>query len=180
MINSVFRYIDVLYPFVDSIIAADDLAFGQDPTYGSTYYAALWSELDSITITSINSAIIDLASVWQTAWEDAGKPSPPGVSIDVKTGFQPNEYELSQNYPNPFNPITTINYSLTRHSEVQLSIYDLLGKEIVQLFNGSQDAGDHSINWNATNFSSGIYFYRFKVGTSEGDFIQTRKMVLLK
>ena len=88
----------------------------------------------------------------------------------------PSKFALLQNYPNPFNPVTTIKYSLPKTGDIHISVYNLLGEEIVRLLNEVQKAGDHQITWDASNFASGIYFYRLQAG----DYVQTRKMVLLK
>ena len=88
----------------------------------------------------------------------------------------PIEFELSNNYPNPFNPVTSIRYSLPKSEKVSLIVYNLNGKEVARLVNENQQAGNHSIKWDASDVASGIYFYRLQAG----DFVQTRKMVLLK
>ncbi len=88
----------------------------------------------------------------------------------------PSNYKLNFNYPNPFNPVTMINYQLPMISEVDLSIYNLLGQKIKSLVNERQQAGFHQVEWDATGFSSGIYYYRLEAG----NFIQTRKMIYLK
>ena len=88
----------------------------------------------------------------------------------------PLSYRLKQNYPNPFNPATQIEFSLPVSSKVSLVIYNLLGQEIARLIDGEQAAGVHSVTWEATNLATGIYFYRIQAG----DFVQTRKMLLLK
>ena len=80
------------------------------------------------------------------------------------------------NYPNPFNPITTIQYELPQRSDVQITIYDLLGREVTMLVSETQDAGYKSIQWNASNVPSGTYFYQIKTG----EYVQIRKMILLK
>jgi flagellar hook assembly protein FlgD len=85
------------------------------------------------------------------------------------------------NFPNPFNPSTTITYSLEKDSEVLVNIYDILGILIVTFQNENQTQGEHSIIWNGTDdlgnkLGAGVYFYQVKAG----DFIQTRKMILLK
>jgi len=90
--------------------------------------------------------------------------------------FIPTGYELFQNYPNPFNPQTTISYSIPKSSKVILKIYDILGKEMVQLVNEIKHAGNHSVDFDASTLSSGIYFYRLQAG----DFIDTKKFLLLK
>ena len=91
-------------------------------------------------------------------------------------GSVPREYSLSQNHPNPFNPETVIEYALPIRSEVNLTIYNLRGQEVALLINGNMPAGNHRVSWDASNFASGIYFYRLQAG----DFMETRKMVLLK
>jgi len=88
----------------------------------------------------------------------------------------PGEFELSQNYPNPFNPMTTINYALPKESHVRLIVYNLLGEEVARLVNEQQTAGYKQISWDASTAASGIYFYRLQAG----EFVLTRKMVLLK
>ena len=105
-----------------------------------------------------------------------------GVEEDISS--PPLSFILDQNYPNPFNPFTTINYALPSTSKVLLNIYNLRGEEIARLVNGIQPAGLHQITWDASGVSSGIYFYRIQAsptsGGRAGDFIQTRKMVVLK
>jgi hypothetical protein len=95
--------------------------------------------------------------------------------VSNSTNF-PTAYSLMQNYPNPFNPNTLIKYSLPKISNVKLAVYDILGREIVTLIDEQQQPGKYEVKWDATYFSSGIYFYQLKAG----DFIDTKKMVLIK
>ena len=93
----------------------------------------------------------------------------------------PQEFALHQNYPNPFNPVTRIRYDLPENSMVNITVYDMLGREVNTLVNQVQDAGFKSIIWDATNdygksVSAGIYLYQIQAG----DFMRTEKMVLLK
>jgi len=88
----------------------------------------------------------------------------------------PAKFHMQQNYPNPFNPTTRIEYTLLSPGKVSLIIYNILGEEVTRLVDGEMLAGEHTAMWNASIFSSGIYFYRLRAG----DFIRTRKMVLLK
>ena len=88
----------------------------------------------------------------------------------------PSGYNLNQNYPNPFNPVTTIRYGLPSDSDVSLIIYNLLGEEVSRLVDYHQSAGIYTVRWNASNVSSGIYFYRLQAV----NFAQTRKLLLLK
>jgi len=87
----------------------------------------------------------------------------------------PKTFSLFQNYPNPFNPITEIKYALPKDCYVRLEIYNILGQKVVSLVDGEQKAGYKMARWDASSFSSGIYFYRLQAG----DFVKTRKMVLL-
>ncbi|GAB6283405.1 MAG: hypothetical protein STSR0008_21710 [Ignavibacterium sp.] len=97
--------------------------------------------------------------------------------VDVKDNINiPNEFALSQNYPNPFNPSTKINYQLPVDSYVSLKIYDVLGKEVITLLNEQQSAGFYQKEFNAKGLSSGMYFYKLEAG----NFVQVRKMILLK
>ncbi len=88
----------------------------------------------------------------------------------------PKDYALSQNYPNPFNPTTTIKFSLPKDGFVSLKIYDITGREIAKLVSEVKKAGYHNILFNASNFASGVYFYRIQ----SKDFVMTKRMVLLK
>ena len=90
--------------------------------------------------------------------------------------YAPKIFLLSQNYPNPFNSITNIQYQLSAASEVLLTIYNIRGQEVLRLVESDQPAGYHQITWNAANVASGMYFYRLRVG----NFVQTRKMILLR
>ena len=87
-----------------------------------------------------------------------------------------DEFSLKQNYPNPFNPTTNINYTLANSSHVTLSIYNSTGQKVTTLISSLKSKGSHSVTWNATQFASGIYFYR--LNTPEGS--TTRKMMLIK
>jgi hypothetical protein len=88
----------------------------------------------------------------------------------------PDEFSLAQNYPNPFNPSTKINFKLPVDSDVQLRVFDLLGRHISTLASGELKAGSHTVTFDASNFSSGMYFYQIIAG----DFVQVQKMMLIK
>ncbi len=100
----------------------------------------------------------------------------PIVLSAEQENVSPNEYILFQNYPNPFNPNTKINYILPQAGFVNLTVYDLLGKEVAVLKNEEQKADKYEINFNGRNLASGIYFFTLRVN----DFIQTKKMILMK
>jgi len=88
----------------------------------------------------------------------------------------PLKFELGQNYPNPFNPTTQISYSVPQQSHVTLKVFNVLGMEVATLFSGIQDAGEHGATFDATKFSSGVYFYRLQAGNLS----ITKKMVFMK
>lgn len=96
--------------------------------------------------------------------------------LGVRSLELPAQIQLQAAYPNPFNPITTIRYGLYQNSYVTITIYNLLGKEVEILISETQTAGDKSVQWDATNVASGMYFYQIRAG----EFVQTRKMVVLK
>ncbi|MBZ0204204.1 MAG: T9SS type A sorting domain-containing protein [Ignavibacteria bacterium] len=132
----------------------------------------LSNQISSSVSTSLNysaDGVIDLI-----IYDDSPGGNTPSVNMDDLT--IPKSYELSQNYPNPFNPSTTIEYSIPNNAEVTLKIYDILGKEVATLVNEFKSTGTYIVNWNASNYSSGPYFYRL----TAGDYTQTKKMFLVK
>jgi hypothetical protein len=103
------------------------------------------------------------------------------TSLSLSDELIPTSFALHQNYPNPFNPITTLRYDLPEHSYVNVTVYDMLGREVRTLVNTTQEAGFKSVIWDATNdygkpVSAGVYLYKIQAG----EFVQTKKMVLLK
>ena len=104
------------------------------------------------------------------------EPDPTLVGIEDNNSSIPLHYSLLQNYPNPFNPQTTIFYYLTKSTSVSLNVYNVKGQLIKTLLNEVQQAGNHSVVWNAENISSGIYFYHF----AAGNYHTTKKCVILK
>ena len=100
---------------------------------------------------------------------------PTVVSVAAQNSF-PAGFGLSQNYPNPFNPSTVISYQLPVTSHISLNVYDVLGREVATLVNEEQSSGKHSITFNASSFSSGVYFYQLRSGYS----IDTKRMILMK
>jgi hypothetical protein len=97
------------------------------------------------------------------------------VRRDELSGI-PTQYELQQNYPNPFNPTTVISYQLPLASQVRLTVYDMLGRQVAILVNQRLDAGRYEATFTAGNLASGIYLYRLQAG----GFSQTSKMLLIK
>jgi hypothetical protein len=102
------------------------------------------------------------------------------LSNEVAIGV-PKEFKLSQNYPNPFNPTTNINYKLPFEGKVSLKVFDMTGKELKTLIDEFKTAGYYTIEFNGTNFSSGIYYYKLESRNGQaGTFKETRKMLLIK
>lgn len=94
----------------------------------------------------------------------------------VEVEVVPQQFELSQNYPNPFNPSTTISWQTPASGHQTLKIYDVLGNEIATLVNEEKPAGSYKMEFNASQLSSGVYFYKLQTG----DFLETKNMILLK
>ncbi|MDQ3022584.1 MAG: T9SS type A sorting domain-containing protein [Bacteroidota bacterium] len=101
------------------------------------------------------------------------------LSNEVKIGV-PAKFDLPQNYPNPFNPSTNINYDLPFDGTVSIKIFDMAGKEVATIVNEVKTAGYYTINFKASNLSSGVYFYRILADANGQNFLSTKKMMLIK
>jgi len=88
----------------------------------------------------------------------------------------PSEFALNQNYPNPFNPTTQISYQLPQQADVRLEVFDMAGRQVATLVNRAVSAGTHTVNFDATNLSSGVYMYRLQAGSV----VLTKKLTLIK
>jgi len=100
----------------------------------------------------------------------------PTIGMVSKGSGLPTQFELNQNYPNPFNPSTAIAFSLPEASDVMLEVFNVLGRKVTTLARERFEAGDHTVQWDASAVSSGMYLYRL----TAGDFTETKKMLLLK
>jgi len=98
------------------------------------------------------------------------------VSVENQSSTFPTKYKLNQNYPNPFNPSTTIKFAVPYESNVNLSIYNVLGELISTLVNEQKKPGYYEYEFNASTLASGVYLYRIKAGS----FVETKKMALMK
>jgi hypothetical protein len=136
--------------------------------------------------TNLEKHATPLAGIVETDFDgEARHATTPDIGADEFNGIVvgvdeeetlPTEYALLQNFPNPFNPTTTIGYVLKEKSSTNLILLNTIGEEIAVLVNEEQDKGFHKVDFNAANLPSGVYFYRLQAG----DFVQTRKMILLK
>ncbi|HEY5537007.1 MAG TPA: T9SS type A sorting domain-containing protein [Ignavibacteria bacterium] len=148
------------------------LVFSQD--YGNT-----WTNCSqNLSGVYIRSVFISNDFVYAGAYQNGLWRRPLSELVNVRniTTDIPTLFILDQNYPNPFNPTTTIKFDIPKLSNVKIAVYDVTGKEIEVLVNEQLQAGTYQTNWNATNFSSGVYFYRLQTE----DFSETKKLILLK
>jgi len=102
-------------------------------------------------------------------------PAAPGES-GTSDKQQATSFALEQNYPNPFNPTTAIKFTVDSRQFTVLKVYNLLGQEVATLVEGMKEPGSYQVEWNATVFPSGIYFYRLQAG----NYTATQKMLLMK
>jgi hypothetical protein len=105
---------------------------------------------------------------------------PSNLSLNSEPILIPDQISIQNIYPNPFNPVTMIEYNLPYTSNIKLTIYDMLGRQVEILYNGKQHLGNYMISWDASNYSSGVYFIKMNVGDSQSPISQSRKVVLLK
>lgn len=98
------------------------------------------------------------------------------TDVAGQNNLVPTSFALYNNYPNPFNPTTKIKYDLPKEAKVTLKVYDILGREVTTLVDTKQNAGYYEVNFDATRLASGVYIYRLMAG----DFVQTKKMILMK
>ncbi|HPI36653.1 MAG TPA: CotH kinase family protein [Ignavibacteriaceae bacterium] len=124
-----------------------------------------------------------IAENWKTSefYGTPGRLNDTYTKVKLEENRLPEGYLLAQNYPNPFNPITTINYSIPSNDKdkmanVKLIVFDVLGRVVAELVNESKEPGTYDVKWDATGFSSGVYFYHL----STGDFFETKKMLLIR
>jgi hypothetical protein len=146
----------------------------------SNYFSQVWSKLYSdISIGDIYRNTTGY-SIDRRKFNIFGDPSIilksdiPAV-ID-NSNILPNSFRLDQNYPNPFNPTTNISYTIPQNGITSLKVYNILGKEVANLVNKYQANGHYSITFNASNLSSGVYFYKL----SNGKLSNTKKMILIQ
>ena len=176
----------------------------EDITWISEYVTDVMIELSTDNGTTWSIVIVDsIPSTGTYSWEVAAQDSSDQClikvtdisdgsindesdavfTIDIISSVNDNDegiptvYALEQNFPNPFNPSTKIKYSdSTIFSSVVVKVFDVLGNEIETLVNEEKSVGTYELTWNASNLPSGVYFYRIQAG----DFVDTKKMLLLK
>ncbi len=160
-----------------------------DTVWGHDFTSNVWIQLQVTTKTYYHFVWMANGWGWPLAEMDSMISPNAGTIQNVKwmksttvTGVAlidnqiPDKFSLNQNYPNPFNPTTTIEFSLPQASDVSLKIYNSLGVEVARLVNENLQPGNYKMDWNASGFASGVYFYHLKAE----DFTKIKKLVLLK
>jgi hypothetical protein len=166
-----FAMIDPLWEFIEAIPAA-----------GFERYSTLVSVLLNYAVASTPNVFMVAAhtksgSVYLSLPDTTMIQSGQLTSVNGKGGVErPDGFILNQNYPNPFNPTTTIRYGLPQSSPVTLVVYNTLGQQVATLIEGEQKAGYHEVKFDASGLASGMYLYRIRAG----DFVQTRKLLLVR
>jgi endo-1,4-beta-xylanase len=172
--------VGIYYNDIDSLIAFTDTL------KESNYTTNSWSELSSALTFVKNikdqnySVSVSAADALSSARDSLETAVRDLVKITTDVSFdknnQPKIFSLGQNYPNPFNPTTRIKYSVPQDGYVSFKVYNLLGREVADIFEGFHYAGSYSVVFNGSNLSSGVYLYQLKTN----NFLQTRKLIVLK
>ena len=159
-----------------TILIRSNLSLQEDITLESGSNLTI-EPLGTITISSANGSVT-IGGTGSSAKSigDGGNDNIQNDEEKDSNAGLPKNYSLSDNYPNPFNPTTVIKYELPESGMVELLVFDLLGRKVATLVDEYVTKGKHQIVFEASNLSSGIYIYRLKVG----DFLQTKKMTLIK
>jgi len=155
---------------------------GLDPTLAEDSPALTYANFDALDdfFTEVAYTGAFGTDNWMGGWSalaDYGFTSNVVTSIDEDWGTSvPSAYTLEQNYPNPFNPTTNIKFALPNAADVKLEVFNILGQRVGTLVNGQMNAGYHTVTFDATNLSSGVYIYRI----SAGQYSQVKRMMLIK
>ncbi|MFO7526670.1 MAG: T9SS type A sorting domain-containing protein [Ignavibacteriaceae bacterium] len=149
----------------------------EDGSYSPLWIVNIYDNNDFNMVSDLQSAL--MANILVTGAANVNCPVVLNESltfVEQDYNAYPDSYSLGQNYPNPFNPSTTIRFSTLNDEFVSIKIFNLIGEQVDELVNELIPAGSYSVNWNAENFSSGIYFYTL----STNNFKETKKMILLR
>ena len=161
------------YPTIDTSLTtgANGAVFGVNAgsfvlTPGDTvslYYAFIYATSEAELLTNTDEVTDKYTQAFATGVDD------DNVTI-------PEKFELFQNYPNPFNPNTSIKFSLHKTANISLTVYNLAGQKVADVYSGNLSAGIHNIEFDAQNLTSGVYIYRIIAG----DMTASRKMTIIK
>ena len=185
--TAVFDHVDYTIGDMVNIFTESGLLIGEMEILNDGYLMTGSVYGDDVTTEAVDGALKDEPLIFTYGEYES---EPVNMSFDGTMGLSrvdltfknvPGTFSLHQNYPNPFNPITSLRYDLPEQAQVILTIYDLIGREVTQLVNTTQEAGYRSVQWNATDMhgkpvSAGVYLYQIRAG----EFVRTKKMVLLK
>lgn len=154
---------------------------GSGSSYSITLrYAGDHSPVNHTLRVNVNDGSSQYATYSKAVIEYYGGILPKQNGI-AENSLLPEQFSVQQNYPNPFNPTTQINYALPTSAMVNIKVYDLLGREVRELINEQKEAGFYTINFNASNLSSGIYLYRIVAQNGEQIlFTESKRMILMK
>jgi hypothetical protein len=181
-INSGLTYLNIQAIIID---ATDHIfaATRDGGIFRSNNDGNIWGEINTgLTNMSILSLAIDSDGYLFAGSSGNGvfRTTQQTTSVETIDQTHPTSYVLFQNYPNPFNPRTVISWQLALESEVELSIYNTLGEKVTTLVAETQVAGSHMVEWDVRGMASGIYLYRLIVKNPVHQFVQTKKLVLLR
>lgn len=124
-------------------------------------------------VTAVQFGLESADSNYEEVW---GGVAVKAAGEDETTMLPPSEFKLHQNYPNPFNPVTEIRYDVPETFPIRLIVYDIAGREVARLVDGTVEAGRHSVLFDATGLASGVYIYKLEAGA----FNQTARMIIAK
>lgn len=154
--------------------------------YLSTNNGTSWTAVDSgLTGSVVNALAVSGGNlfagtsgggVWTRPWVWKRELVQMVTSVEPATSEVPRQFRLAQNYPNPFNPSTIIKFELPKTSQVSLTVYDVLGRQVAVLVNERREAGVYEVKFDGSGLSSGVYFYRLTAGS----FVQTHKLLLMR
>lgn len=173
---------------------SDAIASGKNFILKSTNCGSDWSistmpkladgvKLNSITLLSDTKAIVAGGGVTLLTVDEGETWDHSGSMLrnpNIVNTITPNEIKLNQNFPNPFNPSTVISFTLPENAYVSLKIYDITGKEMAIIKDGIMPTGDHSVSFNASSLSSGVYFYTLRTNINGIISMKTMRMLLIK
>lgn len=167
--------------FSDPLVSIQSDNNGVDPSLTLTF-GALDQTLEGLGVEEGDSIELEWTVTAQAGATVRFADEPFGITLtrEMDTSSEPidspHSFELKQNYPNPFNPSTTISYSIPENAEVTLEVYNAVGQRVETLVSGVQNAGSHSVSFDASNLSSGVYLYKL----TSGNRVQVNKMLLVK
>ena len=173
---------DITWTSENVIDVKIELSLNNGASWSTIIESTLSNGIYSWLVNSPQPSTQSLIRISDVSDENIEDHSDDVFTIDIVQGVEdefsgiPDSYKLLQNYPNPFNPSTTIYYGLPEESSLKITIYDVLGNEVMIYSEEKQSAGYHRLEFDATEYRSGVYFYRLQAGI----FVETKKMILLK